>query len=141
MARTKAAAVDTPKSKAEALEMIAEYALCERGILLEKLAAAETIDQVKQDRDSNIAKLEAQRKPLFAGLQAWWEAGGAKEVAGTNRSAMFGAIKLGIRKTPPAVKFARKVKEAAVLAWLGSLRWTRKSEFMRRGKISWISQR
>lgn len=46
------------------------------------------------------------------------EAGG-KALAGKRRSAELAGASIGIRLTPPAVKFARGVTAATIVAWLG----------------------
>lgn len=131
MPRCKQEAIDVPASRAEAEQMIGEYAALERTRLLEELAADEAIAEIKEQLATRRREIEAEAKPLFAGLKAWWEAGGKDELARGKRSAELGAAKIGIRKTPPAVKFARKVKLADVVSWLQGLRWRRAKEFLR----------
>lgn len=131
MARRKKEAVHVPASRAEAEDMLRDYVTLERDALEERLLAERAIDQIKAVRDGVLADIEAERTSLFEGLKAWWEAGGAAEVAGRKRSAELAGATLGIRKTPPAVKFARKVKAADVLAWLKTLRWSRVKDFVR----------
>lgn len=131
MARRKKQAVHVPATRAEAEDMLRDYVKLERDALEERLMAEREIDRIKADRDALLTDIEAERASLFEGLKAWWEAGGAAEVAGRKRSAELAGATLGIRKTPPAVKFARKVKAADVVAWLKTLRWTRVREFLR----------
>jgi len=131
MTRRKQDSVHVPADRAEAEVMIAEYTELERQRLLEELAADEAIDAIKVQRAEALALIDAEAKPLFAGLKAWWEAGGAAEVAGKKRSAELGNAKIGIRLTSPAVKLARKVKLQDVVDWLRSLRWSRSKEFLR----------
>lgn len=131
MPRRKKEAIHVPASRAEAEDMLRDYVKLERDALEERLAAERAIDQIKAFRDGALADIEAERASLFEGLKAWWEAGGAAEVAGRKRSAELGSVTIGIRKTPPAVKFARKVKPADVIAWLKGLRWSRAREFLR----------
>lgn len=130
-ARRKAAAVAAPASRAEAEEMMRDYVALERDQMAARLFAEREIDAAKARRDAILADLESERAGLFAGLKAWWEAGGAAQVAGRKRSAELANATIGIRKTPPAVKFARKVKAADVVAWLKRLRWTRATDFLR----------
>lgn len=131
MARRKKQSVHVPASRTEAEDMLRDYVRLERDALEERLVAERAIDQVKAVRDGILTDIEAERASLFEGLKAWWEAGGAAEVAGRKRSAELAGATLGIRKTPPAVKFARKVKAADVLAWLRTLRWSRVRDFVR----------
>ena len=131
MARRKKEAAHVPASRAEAEDMLRDYVKLERDALAERLIAEREIDRIKAHRDAVLTDIEAERTSLFEGLKAWWEAGGAAEVAGRKRSAELGSVTIGIRKTPPAVKFARKVKAADVIAWLKGLRWRRAKEFLR----------
>ena len=128
--RRKDSAVYVPKDAAEAEQMIAEYTALVRDMILEELAADEAIPKVKDQRSTKLRELEAEAKPLFQGLKAWWEAGG-KDIAKGKRSAELASATIGIRKTPPALKTERKVTFADVLAWLRSLRWGRKKDFLR----------
>lgn len=131
MARRKQEAAPAPADMAEANLMMGEFVAIDREIALEKLAAAAAIDAITAQRDARLAELQAQAKPLFAGLKAWWEAGGKEELAKGRRSAELAGAKIGIRLTPPKVKLKRGVKIGDVLAWLGSLRWSRAREFKR----------
>lgn len=131
MPRRKDTAAPAPANAAEATLMIGEFVAIDRDIALEKLAAEAAIDRIKAQRDARLRELEAQAKPLFAGLKAWWEAGGKDEVAKGKRSTAIAGAKIGIRLTPPAVKFQRKVKADDVVAWLKGLRWSRAKDFLR----------
>jgi phage host-nuclease inhibitor protein Gam len=111
--------------------MIGEYVQIERDRALERLAAEAAIDLIKQQRDQRLADLEAEAKPLFAGLKAWWEAGGKEELAKGKRSAELAGAKIGIRLTPPAVKLKRGVKLGDVVAWLKGLPFQRAADFLR----------
>lgn len=131
MSRRKDETVHVPGDRAEAEQMIAEYTEIERSKMLEELAADEAIGQVKVYRSQRLSELEAEAKPLFDGLKAWWETGGKDEVAGRKRSAELGSATIGVRLTPPSLKTERKVTFKTVLEWLGSLRWARKKDFLR----------
>ncbi len=131
MPRRKDAAVTAPSDASEATLMIGEFVGLDRDIALERLAAAAAIDRIEAQRDTRIRELEAQAKPLFAGLKAWWEAGGKDELAKGKRSAEIAGAKIGIRLTPPKVKFLRGVKAEDVAAWLRGLRWARAKDFLR----------
>jgi phage host-nuclease inhibitor protein Gam len=131
MARRKQIAAPAPATTDEAILMLGEFVDIDREIALEKLAAAAAIDKITAQRDARLAELQAQAQPLFAGLKAWWEAGGKDEFAKGKRSAEIAGAKIGIRLTPPKVKLKRGVKIGDVIAWLGSLRWSRKKEFLR----------
>lgn len=131
MPRRKQEAAPAPASATEATLMIGEYVAIDREIALERLAAADAVDKVTAQRDKRIAELQAQAAPLFAGLKAWWEAGGKDELAKGKGSAEIAGAKIGIRLTPPAVKPKRGVKLGEIVAWLGSLRWARAKDFLR----------
>lgn len=111
--------------------MIGEYVAIDREIALEKLAAAAAIDRIAAQRDERILELQAQAKPLFAGLKAWWEATGKDELARGKRSADVAGAKIGIRLSTPAVKPKRGVKFGDIVVWLQGLRWTRAKDFLR----------
>lgn len=117
MSRRKQAALPTPTSQAEAAELCQDYVAAERRILELKLGYEVQIDRLKAERDAVTARLAAEQQGRFAALKAWWEAGG-KALAGKRRSAELAGASIGIRLTPPAVKFARGVTAKAVLAWL-----------------------
>jgi len=131
MARRKQEAAPAPADAAEATLMMGEFVAIDREIALEKLAAAAAIDRITLQRDARLAELQAQAKPLFAGLKAWWEAGGKDELAKGKRSAELAGAKIGIRLTPPAVKLKRGVKLGDVVAWLKDLPFPRAADFLR----------
>lgn len=131
MPRRKNIAVNAPSDAAEATLMIGEYVQIERDKALERLAAEDAIDRIKQQRDERLSELEAQAADLFAGLKAWWETSGKEQLAKGKRSAEIGGAKIGIRLTPPAVKPKRGVKLGDVVTWLQGLRWTRAKDFLR----------
>lgn len=131
MPRRKDIAAPAPTSAEEAALMLGEYVAIDRDIALEQLAAAAAIDRIAAQRDARLADLRAQAQPLFAGLKAWWEAGGKDEIAKGKRSAELAGAKIGIRLTPPKVKLKRGVKLGDVVAWLGGLRWIRARDFLR----------
>ena len=131
MARRKQEAAPVPADTAEATRMMGEFVAIDREIALEKLAAAAAIDRIAAQRDSRLAELQAEAKPLFAGLKAWWEAGGKDELAKGKRSAALAGAKIGIRLTPPKVKLKRGVKIGDVIAWLKDLPFGSGTDFLR----------
>lgn len=131
MSRRKQAAVDAPTTLAEATLMIGEFVALDREMALERLTAAAAIDRINAQRDQRLRELEAQAQPLFAGLKAWWEAGGKDEIGKDKRSAELAGARIGIRLTPPKVKLKRGVKAEDVVTWLKGLRWTRAKDFLR----------
>jgi len=131
MPRTKKEAIYVPASLTEATQMIAEFVELERKDAIERLSAEAAIDAVKKQRDEARAEIAAEKAPLFAGIKAWWEAGGQGEVARGRKSAELANAKIGIRLGMPVVKFARKVKVGDVIHWLQGLRWVRAKEFLR----------
>ncbi|NJR42147.1 MAG: hypothetical protein HC767_05300 [Akkermansiaceae bacterium] len=131
MSRRKQTAAPVPATAAEATLMVGQFVAIEREKLLERLAAEAAIDTIKQKRDERLRELKAQAQPLFAGLKAWWEAGGKNELAKGRRSAEIAGAKIGIRLAPPKVKLKRGLKAEDVVAWLKGLRWTRAKDFLR----------
>lgn len=131
MARRKKTSIIAPSDAAEATLMIGEYVQLDRDQALERLAAEEAIAQIKQARDERLRALEVQAADLFAGIKAWWEAGGKDELAKGKRSAEIGGAKIGIRLTTPKVKLPRSFKDADVVTWLRGLSWPRAKDFLR----------
>lgn len=130
MARCKDTAHPVPQTQEEAIALLRDYIDLDRRILTLRLSAGKEIDRIKASRDQAIALLQEDQAGWFAALKAWWEAGG-KKTAGRGRSAELAGAKIGIRLTPPKVKFQRGTKVDAVLAWLAGLRWKRAAEFRR----------
>lgn len=118
MARRKQAALTVPASQSEAIALLAEYRAAERRALELRLGYELQIDKFKTERDQVLALIAADQAPRFAALKAWWEAGG-KELAGKRRSAELAGATLGIRLTPPAVKFAKGINAGRIVDWLG----------------------
>ena len=130
MARRKQAALEVPASAAEAEVLIADYVATERQALVMALNYEMQIDKLKSERATILALIEADQKPVFAALKAWWEAGG-KAAAGGLRSAELAGAKIGVRLTPKSVKFARGVTAAKVVDWLKTVKWSKASELLR----------
>lgn len=131
MSRRKQQALAVPASADEAVALITNYVSAERTVLDIRLRTETAIDRIKGDRDAVLVALEADQKGRFAALKAWWEAGG-KDVAGARRSAELGGAMIGIRLTPPKVKFGKGHKEKDVLLWLSGLRSMLAGKFIRR---------
>lgn len=131
MPRRKKTAVIAPSDASEATLMIGQFVALEREQLLERLAAEDAIDRIKQQRDERLRELEVKAAEIFAGLKAWWESGGKDELAKGKRSTDIAGAKIGIRLTPAAVKLQRGIKVGDVVAWLKGLRWARAKDFLR----------
>ncbi|WP_337846230.1 host-nuclease inhibitor Gam family protein [Sphingomonas sp.] len=130
MSRRKKPAIDVPATREEAAQLLADYVARERDILALGLLAERKIDAIKSARDLDLTRLQAEQASRFASLKAWWEAGG-REVAGSLRSTELAGAKIGIRLTPPKVKFAKGIKADAIVGWLRGVRWARAKEFFR----------
>lgn len=130
MARTKQPSLPVPASFEAAVVLMAEFVGDDRGALKVRLHYETAIDRLKAERDAVLAGIETVQKVRFAALKAWWEAGG-KDLAGKRRSAELGGATLGVRLTPPAVKFGKGWNAAKVLAWLLKLRWADRHRFVR----------
>lgn len=131
MARRKDTAAPAPADADEATLMIGQFVAIERDKALERLSAAAAIDRIELQRDERLRAMEAEAKPLFAGLKAWWEAGGKDELAKGRRSAELAGAKIGIRLTTPKVKLKRGVKAGDVVAWLKTFAWVWAKGFLR----------
>ncbi len=130
MSRRKQAALAVPASQEDAQALCAEYVATERKLLELRLGYEMRIDRLKADRDRVLALAGAEQQGRFAALKAWWEAGG-KALAGKRRSAELAGASIGVRKTPPAVKFAKGVKAEDIIAWLKKVRWSKASQLLR----------
>lgn len=130
MSRRKQAALPVPASQTEAAELCTEYVQDERRMLELRLGYELQIDKLKAERDVVLTGIAARQQHRFAALKAWWEAGG-RGLAGRNRSAELAGAKIGIRTTPPAVKFARGVKADDIIVWLKKVRWSKASQLLR----------
>lgn len=130
MARRKAQSHPVPKTLAEATELASDYVAVDRRILEAQLSAEIAIDAIKAVRDAKIAEARAAQTSWFTALKAWWEAGGM-ELAGKKRSAELAGATLGIRRTPPAVKFGRGVKPDAIITWLKTSGWSKAADLVR----------
>lgn len=130
MTRRKKIALVVPASAEEATLLLAEYVGRERDALEVRLRAEQRIGAIEAARDVDLARFQAEQEVAFLSLKAWWEAGG-RELAKDRRSVELAGAKIGLRLTPPKVKFAKGVKAEAVVTWLRGLRWRRKKDFLR----------
>jgi phage host-nuclease inhibitor protein Gam len=130
MSRRKQEALEVPASEAEAMELLRSYASGEHAILALRLSAEVEMGAIAKERDEAVAVIAAEQDRRFRSLKAWWEAGGS-QLAGRRRSISLNGIAIGLRLTPPKVKFARGVNALAVVEWLMGLRWARKKDFLR----------
>jgi phage host-nuclease inhibitor protein Gam len=78
-----------------------------------------------------VAECAPHQRDRFAALKSWWEAGGAKRMAGRNRSADLAGAKIGIRLSPKSVRLPEGTKAEAIVEWLRDLRWLGASRFFR----------
>lgn len=130
MARRRAEAADVPQTDAEAIALITDYVAAERATLRDRVTAEAAIDAIKSRLTTSVTAREAEQKVRFVALKAWWEAGG-KGYAGKARSAELAGAKLGLRVSPPKVKFMKGYTAEKALTWLRGLRWGRKKDFIR----------
>ena len=118
MARRKQDAVaDVPQTTMAAIALLDEYRSLERDSLRDRIIADVVICETKRQLAERLAEREIVQKIHFAALKAWWEAGG-KDMAGKARSADLAGTKLGVRLTPPKVKFGKGIKADAIVDWL-----------------------
>lgn len=130
MSRRKSQALAVPGSADEAVVLIESYVSAERVALDVRLRTERAIDALKGDRDAVLVAIEGDQKTRFAALKAWWEAGGMEAAKG-KRSADLAGVVLGVRLTPPKVKFAKGFSDKIVLLWLAGVRWSRAKDFRR----------
>lgn len=130
MSRRKQEALEVPASETEAMELLRSYCDGEHAIMALRLSAEGEMGAIARRRDDALAVIAVEQDKRFRSLKAWWEAGGSK-LAGRARSIELTGIRIGLRLTPPKVKFARGVNALAVVEWLKGLRWARKKDFLR----------
>ncbi|WP_176473420.1 host-nuclease inhibitor Gam family protein [Sphingopyxis sp. GW247-27LB] len=136
MSRRKQAALPVPATDEEAIALLAKYGEVERLLRADADLADHYIAKIKAEHDTAVAEHAPAQRERFAALKAWWEAGGAQRLAGKKRSADLAGAKIGIRLGNKSVRIAKGKKLDDIIAWISSLRWSGKSLFLRRGKVT-----
>jgi phage host-nuclease inhibitor protein Gam len=123
MTRRKQEALEVPASETEAMALLRSYTDAEHAIMALRLSAEVAMGVIARQRDDAVAVIAAEQDKRFRSLKAWWEAGG-KNAAGHRRSMTVVGVTIGMRLTPPKVKFARGVNALAVVDWLRDQAWS-----------------
>lgn len=121
--RRKAAAVDAPQTKVEALALAEEYAKVECCIVDSQKLLDFEVARAKSDHAARMANLEPRLQTAFAGLRAWWSANAAELTKGKRRSIDLGPIVLGERTGMPALKLPKGMKAKAAIEWLNAMKY------------------
>lgn len=129
--RRKAAAVDAPQTKAEALALADLYVAAERTATWSQAVLDEQIAKAKSEHAARLEKIEPHLQTAFAGLRAWWSANAAELTKGKRRSIELGPVTLGERTGMPKLKLPKGMKAEAALAWLKGLRWGGRVRYIR----------
>ena len=129
--RRKAAAVEAPQTRAEAIALAEEYAKIEDTIADSQKLLEYQINQAKAAHAARMANAEERLKPVFAGLRAWWAANSAELTKGKRRSIELGPVTLGERTGMPKLKLPKGMKAEGAIAWLKGLEWTGALGFIR----------
>ncbi|MBA4781151.1 host-nuclease inhibitor Gam family protein [Blastomonas sp.] len=128
--RRKAAAVEAPQTRAEAIALAEEYAKIEDTIADSQKLLEFQINQAKTAHAARMANAEERLKPVFAGLRAWWAANSAELTKGKRRSIELGPVTLGERTGMPKLKLPKGMKAEDAIAWLKG-RWSGAVAFIR----------
>lgn len=114
--RRKAAAQVAPQTTEEAIAQIDKYLALTHRLDTVNADASAAISTIEAARDQNRAALEAELKPLFLGLRAWWSVNGAAITEGKRKSTELAGALLGERTTPPSLHLGGKSEQALVAA-------------------------
>jgi phage host-nuclease inhibitor protein Gam len=131
VSRRKQAALAVPTTDDGAIALIATYGEVERAIRVSAEKADATAAAAKAEHDAFVAEVAPLQRDRFAGLKAWWEAGGADRIAGKKRSADLAGAKIGIRLSPKSVRLPKGTKAEAIVEWLRAIRWVSAPRFFR----------
>lgn len=131
MSRRKSKSVMPITSREEAAGIANDYAQLTAEIAAieaERLRAKVAIDA---DCDQRLGDRNDRQAAMFIRLKLWWEGGAAAEIAGKKRSAIFGGIKIGLRRPTPSLKWAKGNKAEDMIKAIRALRWLRVNDFIR----------
>lgn len=117
MSRRKAAAIDAPATRAEAIKLAADYAAFEH-IRIRVLAGyEEKIAALEAQRDAEMAGFDTQQSALFTRLKAWWSSQGGIETRGKAKSLDLAGVTLGTRTGNPTLKLPKGMNAEAAIAF------------------------
>lgn len=121
--RRKAAAVDAPQTKAEAIALAEEYAKVECAIVDSQKLLDFEVARAKSDHAARMANLEPRLQAAFAGLRAWWSSNAAELTKGKRRSIELGPVTLGERTGMPKLKLPKGMKAEGAVSWLKAMKY------------------
>lgn len=120
-ARRKAAAQAAPRTIEEAIAAIARYREINAEIERQETIAEAVIAGVREQRDLQLAPLQAELGDIFAQLRAWWAVARDEVTGGKRRSAELAGIEIGERRAPPSLKLTKKMTVKAAIEKLKAL--------------------
>ncbi|PXW78984.1 phage host-nuclease inhibitor protein Gam [Blastomonas natatoria] len=129
--RRKAAAVEAPQTRGEAIALAQLYVEAERTASWSQQLLDDQIAKAKADHARRMENIEPHLQHAFTGLRAWWAANSAELTKGKRRSIELGPVTLGERTGMPKLKLPKGMNAEAALAWLKGLRWKGARGFIR----------
>lgn len=117
MSRRKAAAVDAPATRAEAIPLAAEYAQLERHRIGAIARYDAHIDKLKAERDALNAQFDTAQLALLTRLKAWWSSQGRAETKGKAKSLQLAGVTLGTKIGNPTLKLPKGMDAEAAIAF------------------------
>lgn len=129
--RRKAAAVEAPQTKAEAIALADRYVALEQAAGRAQAQLDKEIAAAKASHALTMEAIEPQLQEAFAGLRAWWAANSAELTKGKRRSIELGPVTLGERTGMPKLKLPKGMKADGAIAWLKGHDWTGALGFIR----------
>lgn len=129
--RRKAAAVEAPQTRGEAIALAERYVALEQAGARAQAQLEKEIAAAKASHALTMEAIEPQLQEAFAGLRAWWAANSAELTKGKRRSIELGPVTLGERTGMPKLKLPKGMKAEGAIAWLKGLRWTGALGFIR----------
>lgn len=128
--RRKAAAVEAPQTRGEAIAVADRYVALEQAAARAQAQLEKEVAAAKASHALTMEAIEPQLQDAFAGLRAWWAANSAELTKGKRRSIELGPLTLGERTGMPKLKLPKGMKAEAALAWLKG-RWSGAMAFIR----------
>lgn len=122
--RRKAAAVEAPQTRGEAIALAERYVALEQAGARAQAQLEKEIAAAKASHALTMEAIEPQLQEAFAGLRAWWAANSAELTKGKRRSIELGPVTLGERTGMPKLKLPKGMKAEVAIGWIKALRWS-----------------
>lgn len=121
--RRKAAAVEAPQTRGEAIALADRYVALEQAGARAQAQLEKEIAAAKASHALTMEAIEPQLQEAFAGLRAWWAANSAELTKGKRRSIELGPVTLGERTGMPKLKLPKGMKAEGAIAWLNAMKY------------------